>query len=108
LPGARLWAGAALKALQTLARMLGVPQHQAEDALHSERAARAVISRRNLFAAGAAMVGASAFSFAAPVKGFYVWNSVLVEVGGSGLPAGAIGRCLGPTGDFIRKGVFRW
>jgi hypothetical protein len=48
-----------MKALQTLAKMLGVPSHQAEDALHSESAARAVLSRRNLFAAGAAMAAGS-------------------------------------------------
>jgi hypothetical protein len=43
--------------------MLGVPQHQAEDALHSERAARAVISRRNLFAAGGALAAGAVWSF---------------------------------------------
>ncbi|UOF77343.1 hypothetical protein [Caudoviricetes sp.] len=32
--------------------MLGVPTSLAEDALYSESAARAVLSRRNLFAAG--------------------------------------------------------
>ncbi len=48
-----------MKALVTLARMLGVPAHQAEDALHSESAARAVLSRRNLFAAGAALAAGS-------------------------------------------------
>jgi hypothetical protein len=52
-----------LKALQVLARMLGVPQHQAEDALHSERAARAVLSRRNLLAAGAALAAGATWSF---------------------------------------------
>ncbi len=48
-----------MKALAALARMLGVPAHQAEDALHSESAARAVPSRRNLFAAGAALAAGS-------------------------------------------------
>jgi hypothetical protein len=44
-----------VKALQTLAKMLGVPTRLAEDALHSESAARAVLSRRNLFAAAGAL-----------------------------------------------------
>lgn len=48
-----------MNALTTLAKMLGIPSHQAEDALHSESAARAVLSRRNLFAAGAAMAAGS-------------------------------------------------
>jgi hypothetical protein len=53
-------------ALATLARMLGVGAHQAEDALQSERAARAALSRRDLFAAAGALAAGSAFSFAAP------------------------------------------
>lgn len=48
-----------MQALKTLAKMLGVPARLAEDALHSESAARAVLSRRNLFAAGAAMAAGS-------------------------------------------------
>ena len=44
-----------MKALQTLAKMLGVRADLAEDAMHSESAARAALSRRSLFAAGAAM-----------------------------------------------------
>lgn len=50
-----------MSALKTLARMLGVGDHQAEDALHSESAARAVLTRRNLFAAGAALAAGSVF-----------------------------------------------
>lgn len=38
-----------------LARMLGLSPTDAEASMHSERAARAVLTRRNLFAAGAAM-----------------------------------------------------
>ncbi len=49
--------------LKTFAKMIGVPEHQAEDALHSERAARATLTRRNLFAAGAALAAGSVFSF---------------------------------------------
>lgn len=48
-----------MSALTTLARMLGVAPRLAEDALHSESAARAVLSRRNLFAAGAALAAGS-------------------------------------------------
>lgn len=55
-----------MSALQKFARMLGLGDDQAEDALRSESAARAVLSRRNLFAAGAALAAGSAFSFAAP------------------------------------------
>ncbi len=50
---------------QTFAKMIGVPEHQAEDALRSERAARATLTRRNLFAGGAALAANSVFSFPA-------------------------------------------
>jgi len=52
--------------LSRFARLLGLPAHQAEDALHSERAASAVLSRRSLFAASGAMAAGSCFSFGAP------------------------------------------
>jgi len=54
--------------------------------MHSERAARAVLTRRILFAAGAALATGSAFSFGRPEAftyedwrnfGFYVNNSKL-------------------------------
>jgi hypothetical protein len=48
-----------MSALFRFAQLLGVQPHQAEDALHSERAARAVLSRRSLFAAGAALAAGS-------------------------------------------------
>lgn len=48
-----------MSALLRFAKLLGVQPHQAEDALHSESAARAVLSRRNLFAAGAALAAGS-------------------------------------------------
>lgn len=53
-------------ALQRFAQMLGLAPSAAEDALHSERAARAVLSRRDLLAASGALAGASLFSFAKP------------------------------------------
>lgn len=45
--------------LQTFAKMLGLPTRLAEDALHSESSARAVLTRRSLFAAGAALAAGS-------------------------------------------------
>jgi hypothetical protein len=61
--------------IATLAKILGLSPEHAEASIHSERAARAVLSRRNLFAAGAALAAGSAFSFAKPQpEGFYVQN----------------------------------
>ncbi len=48
-----------MSALLSFAKLLGVAPRLAEDALRSESAARAVLSRRNLFAAGAAMAAGS-------------------------------------------------
>jgi hypothetical protein len=45
------------------AKLLGVKRHQAEDALHSEGVARAVLSRRELFAASGALAAGSVFAF---------------------------------------------
>jgi hypothetical protein len=62
--------------LQKLATMLAIPERHSEDALHSESAARAVLTRRNLFAAGGAMAAGSVFSFAVPgPAGFWVQNT---------------------------------
>lgn len=52
-----------MSALATLARLLGVRPELAEDALHSERAARAALTRRNLIAAAGAMASGAAFGF---------------------------------------------
>lgn len=54
--------------LAALARMLGIKPELAEDALHSERAARAVLTRRNLFAASGALAAGSVFSFGAAAE----------------------------------------
>jgi len=51
-----------MSALSMLAKMLGVGEHQAEDALHSERCARVALSRRGFFAAGAALAGGAVFA----------------------------------------------
>lgn len=50
-----------MSALATLARMLGVAPRLAEDAMHSERAAKASLSRRNLLAAAGAMATGAMF-----------------------------------------------
>lgn len=46
--------------------MLRVPLGDAEEAMRSDRAAKAVLSRRQLFLASGAMAAGRAFSFAAP------------------------------------------
>ncbi len=53
----------AISPLARFARMLRIPIHQAEDAIRNERAARAVLTRRNLLVAGAALAAGSVFSF---------------------------------------------
>lgn len=72
--------------IQTLAKMLGLSRDDAEASMHSERAARAVLTRRNLFAAGAAMAAGSAFSFGAPVDpmraALVAWNAACDHVAG--------------------------
>jgi hypothetical protein len=61
-----------VKGLATLAKMLGVPARLAEDALHSESAARAVLSRRNLFAASSALaVGSLLVGGPLPLRVFH-------------------------------------
>lgn len=55
-----------MTALATLAKLLGVRQDLAEDALHSERAARAVLTRRSLLAAAGAMASGTVFGFGSP------------------------------------------
>ncbi len=47
------------------AALIGVAPRHAEDALHSERAARASLSRRGLFGASAALAAGVAFGFPA-------------------------------------------
>lgn len=54
--------------LDALAKMLGLSREHAEASMHSESAAKAALSRRDLFAAGAALAVGSAFSFAQPTK----------------------------------------
>jgi len=65
--------------IQQLAKMLGLSRDDAEASMHSDRAARAVLSRRNLFAAGAALATGAAFSFgAAEPEGFWIQNPKLM------------------------------
>lgn len=49
--------------LDRFAKLLGIRHDQAEDALHSERAAKHVVSRRAFFGAGAALATGAIFSF---------------------------------------------
>lgn len=57
-----------MTALSRFASLLSLPVHQAEDALHSERAARHALSRRGFFGVSAAMAAGTAFGFASPAK----------------------------------------
>lgn len=67
--------------IATLAKMLGLTTEHAQASMFSERSARAVLTRRNLFAAGAALATGSAFSFAKPeAAGFWVQNDQLYEL----------------------------
>lgn len=68
--------------IQTLAKMLGLSVERAEATMHSECAARSVLTRRNLFAAGAALATGSAFSFAsaAPFT-YYEYNEWILRFG---------------------------
>lgn len=52
-----------MSALGKLARMLGIRDDQAEDALHNERAARLALSRRSFVGVGAALATGAAFGF---------------------------------------------
>ena len=52
--------------LDRFARLLGIRIDQAEDALHSERGAKHVVSRRDFFGAAGALTAGTVFSFAAP------------------------------------------
>lgn len=64
--------------IAVLAKMLGLSSEHAEASMHSERAARAVLTRRNTFAAGAALAMGAAFSFGSDPAGFWVQNPKLL------------------------------
>ena len=53
---------------QRLSGMLGIREDQAEDALHSERAANLVLSRRSFFGVSGALIAGTAFAFPTPAK----------------------------------------
>ena len=60
-----------------LARMLGVEAHQLDDALQSEKRAKAQLSRRGLLLAGAAGLSSAilpgkTWSFASPARNYLV------------------------------------
>lgn len=83
-----------LTILATFARLIGVPTRLAEDALHSERAARHTLSRRGMMGALAAMAAGSVVSLPAMPREWdgysitlvngaaYSWESVKVYIGG--------------------------
>lgn len=54
--------------LRDFARSLGLRPEDADEGIRSERAARAVLSRRSLLAAAGAMATSKAFGFAAPER----------------------------------------
>lgn len=63
--------------LSTFSRLVGVPDRFAEDALHSERAARHTLSRRGMMGALAAMAAGSVMPL--PAAGFYVDNPMPIR-----------------------------
>lgn len=60
--------------LAALAKMLGLSQEHAEASMHSDRAARHVLSRRSAIGVGAALAGGSLFSFLNPYAGYEIWD----------------------------------
>jgi|SRR6185295_3145756 len=53
---------------QRFAKLLGIEERHAEDALHSERVANQVISRRSFIGAAGALAGATMFAFPKSVQ----------------------------------------
>ena len=83
-----------MTALTRFARLLGLPDHQAEDALHSERAARHVLTRRSFFGVSAAMAAGTVFGFVKPVARerriageSYSWDNIKIMLNGEALLA---------------------
>lgn len=54
--------------LDRFAKLLGIRPDQAEDAIHSERAAKLVVSRRSFLGVGAALATGAIFSFGTGVE----------------------------------------
>jgi hypothetical protein len=75
-----------MSALRKLAKMLGVGEHQAEDAMHSERAAKASLSRRNLLAAAGALAAGTVFVPVQQVLPAWTWSMMVVRIGGHPIP----------------------
>lgn len=65
-----------MSAFDVFAKMIGVRSDQADDALRSERAARATLSRRSFGAVAASLVAGTAFSFAPHEEMFRLPSSV--------------------------------
>lgn len=69
--------------LSTFARLIGIPERLAEDALHSERAARHTLSRRGMMGALAAMAAGSVVSLPAlPSARIARWSATWLNIGG--------------------------
>lgn len=63
-------------------KLVGVSPRHAEDALYSERAARATLSRRGMLGASAALAAGVAFGFPTPPKG-QVFRLVYADTDGN-------------------------
>jgi hypothetical protein len=83
-------------------KLIGVSPQHAEDALYSERAARATLSRRGMFGASAALAAGMAFGFQSPPRtelyrlvyadtdGNYIWMPL--EKGAAPIPKMMLAR----------------
>lgn len=81
--------------MKDVARLFGIPLGDAEEALHSERAARVVLSRRSLVGVAAALAAGSAFAFGKVEAKPVVWSDrVWVN---QRAPAGGDGSLLFPV-----------
>jgi hypothetical protein len=91
-----------LATLKDVARLFGIPTRDAEEALHSERAAKVVLSRRSFFGVAGALAAGSAFAFGrpgpdAPLWSDRVWVDQLAPAGGDGsllFPVRALSEAL--------------
>lgn len=84
--------------LDRFAKLLGIRPDQAEDALHSERAAKHVVSRRSFFGASAALTAGTVFSFPVEAEEKKIAVPDLQKMAMRG-PWG----CTGPGGIYFRE-----
>jgi hypothetical protein len=105
-----------VRALVSLARLIGIQEHQAEDALYNERAAQfslsQALSRRSFISAGAALAAGTAFSFYKQVD-HLPWNDpryVYLRLEKGGDPYSSYGNVAierSPENWEYRDGVMR-